>query len=135
MALTAAEVRSVFEVLEVPYSTAYNTLSGVGSLSVGTDVASAGQNSAKAVIETACAALDASGLTKVSALVVEWDACRLNVGEMQGGGVADANGISFSFEGKRQQIKRLMQVYLPFFRHHEVIAAANGNAPYRMIIR
>lgn len=135
MALTAAQIRSVFECLEVPYSTSYYTTDGMGALSAQTDVSGATTGQAKTVLTSAIAALGSDEETKVAALIVEWDAVSLNVGEITSGGVSDLSGLSFSWDQKRKLIKERMQIYLPFFRVHERLAKARSSMAYIPLVR
>lgn len=135
MALTAAQTRSVFEILEVPYLTTYNTVTGVGALTASTSVAGAGTSAAYTALNTSITALAADDETKVTALVTEWDSIRLDTTVIQSGGISNISGVSYNPAEKRALIKQLMQVYLPYFRAHEVFAKDMGPSMTIPVIR
>ena len=122
MALSEAEIRSVFQCLEVAYSIDYHVLNSMVSLQMTHEVSLAGQTQAKTALLTAIAALDSDSEAKVQALVVEWDAAELQCGEVVEGGLEGGQGIRFSWDQKRKRIKDVMTRYLPFYRYGEVLA-------------
>jgi hypothetical protein len=99
----------------------------MGALSSQTDVSGATSGQAKTQILASIAALTSDTETKVTALCTAWDAASLNVGSIQGGGVTDVQGLNFSWDDKRAVIRQRMQIYLPYYRHHEVLARMTGN--------
>ena len=121
MALTTAQQISLFQILDVPYGTSYNTLDGMGSLTAQTDINIATAQ-AYTVILAAVAALESDVETVLTALITEWDAIGLNSGRIESGGVGDLAGASFDWDRKRQLIRERVQVILPFYRWHEVLA-------------
>jgi hypothetical protein len=120
--MTEAEIRSIFQCLEVAFSIDYHVLNSMVSLQMTHEVSMAGQTQAKTALLTAIAALDSDSEAKVQALVVEWDAAELQVGEVVEGGLENGQGIRFSWDQKRKRIKDVMQRYLPFYRYGEVLA-------------
>lgn len=80
---------------------------------------------AKSTITTYLGTLTSDDETKITALVTEWDSISLNSGQIDAGGVTDVQGLSFSWDAKRKLIKERMQIYVPFFRYHEVLAREN----------
>jgi len=135
MALTEAQIRSCFEMLDTPYSTSFNTMDGMGTLSSQTDVSGSTTGQAKTAITTAIAAFTSDTETKVTALITAWDEISLNVGTIQSGGVSDVQGLSFSFEDKRNLIRNRLQTYLPFYKFHEVLKKQQGGRGYVTMIR
>jgi len=99
----------------------------MGALSAQTDISGSTSGQAKTQILASIAALAADDETKVTALCTAWDAASLNVGEISGGGVADVTGLTFTWEAKRDIIRQRMQIYLPYYRYHEVLARQNGS--------
>lgn len=124
MALTTAEKNALFQILDVPMFTTYKTISGVGSLSVTTDLAAVGATAAKTAIETHLTALatDSALEDELQALIAEWVATGLNVTEVTSGGIADISGVSFSSDRKRELIRERVKLIVPFFRAHEIAA-------------
>ena len=67
---------------------------------------------------------DTASITKVKALVVEWDAVSLDTVEMVGGSVGANSVTNTTYKSSSQQhrIQTLMQTYVPFFKLAEIIA-------------
>lgn len=63
---------------------------------------------------TRIAALTAASVLEIQTTILPaWDKVRLSDGEMEAGSVGDLTGLKYSFEGKRQQIKRVFCGYVP----------------------
>lgn len=128
MALTTPQKMALFQVLDVPIFTAYNTLSGVGTLSTESDMSAAGASAAKTAIEThlAALALDSALEDELQSLLDSWISSGLKTTEISGGSVGDIAGVSFSEERKRELIRERVKLLVPFFRAHEIYAKNIG---------
>lgn len=129
MAFTEPEIRSIFEILEVPYSTGYTVTDGMGAIGALTEISNNSTGQAKTYLLEYLAAMDATSIAKVQALVVQWDSVRLQIARVDDGSVGEnaVTGVTYSAADKQQRIKELTQVYVPFFRFHEVLAKRAGN--------
>lgn len=125
MALTEAQIRSTFEILHVPYSTSYNTLSEMGTLTALTDFSGSSQAAAKTSILAAIAALTTDDQVKVTALVTEWDAIGNSIVSIDGA-MGEISGVKYDPEKHRDKITDRMQHYLPYFKYHQVIEKRQG---------
>jgi len=117
--LTADEIDSVFEVLEVPNVAGYSVLHNIGSVAV---MAIPGVAAANTRINAAIVALADNSILVVRDLVAKWVDVRLKVGKMEAGSVGDLNGLSYTWDDYRTQVRRLMLSKLPFYKLHEVLA-------------
>lgn len=80
---------------------------------------------AKSTIQSYLGTLVAADEAKITSLISDWDNISLNSGQIDAGGVTDVQGLSFSWDAKRKLIRERMQIYVPFFRYHEVLAREN----------
>jgi len=120
MALTAAQIRSIHEILEVPYSDSYGILDHMGLTECVGATADAAV-AAKTAIATAVAALGADSETKVSAIVTEWDALGFKTMSLVAGQVGDVGGMTYDLNERRDLLRQRLQIYLPFYKLHEIL--------------
>ncbi len=123
---TDAEIRSIFECLDCVYSTQYSTLDPMGFLGSTTDISNGSQGQAQTMILTwlnTTMTGDTASITKVKALVVQWDAISLDTVEMVGGSVGSNSVTNTTYRSSTQQerIQTLMQTYVPFFQLGKVL--------------
>lgn len=127
--LTAAQIRSLFEVIEVPFATSYYTVDGIGSIGAQTDVSGGATGQAKTQILAFLDTRTTDDETAIIALLIEYALVRLDVASITQGSVSEnVNSASYSPDVKRARIKELMQIYVPFFRWHEVLAKQNATS-------
>lgn len=125
--MTEPEIRTIFRMLDTPYSLGYNVVDGMGTLSASCDVAASSQGAAKTQILAAITALDGYTATVVSDLVSQYDNIKTKVGSIQGG-IGDLQGVTYSFDDKRRLLSQNLQTYLPYYKQHEVLARQMGNS-------
>ena len=107
MALTPAETRSAFEICHVIYNDVARVNEGFyRDINIDTSYV-------KSDVVAMLAALDADSEIKVKALIVEWDKVALTTGRIEGGGVGQIQGASFSFDEVRARIKEMFRIYVP----------------------
>jgi hypothetical protein len=125
--LTTARKIALFEALEVPYSTSYNTLSGVATLSAQTDVSGASQAAAKTSIENYLAAATAAdGENELITYLDRWIAIGTKVANVQGGSVGDLQGVTMNYEDEKRVLRERIKILVPYYKHHEVLAKQMG---------
>ena len=128
MALTVAQKISIFQILDVPYSTSYNTLDGMGSLSAQTDMSGASQSAAYTAIVAYLATLDSSTETVLAALITEWDAIGSNSIKIENGSLGSLTGVFFNYDTKKANIEARVKSIVPFYKYHEVLERKMGTS-------
>lgn len=126
MALSATYIRNIFFILEVPYTTSYNTVNEMGVLSAATDVSGASQGAAKTAILASIAALGADEETELNTLCARWAVLGTTSINMQGGGVGSVQGVTFDYDKERAIIRERVKYILPYYKLHEVFAKRMG---------
>jgi len=136
MAFTENEIRSIFECLETPYASQYATLDGLGMIGATTTVNSGSTGQAQSQILAYLAAMDATSIARVQALVVKWDAVSDASARVNNGGVGDGavTGVTWDAREQKHVIQGLMQTYVPFFKYHEVLARRASGAVVSLTI-
>lgn len=125
--LTAAQKLSLYEILQLPYSTTYTLTDGMGTA----DMSSTGQtlssytfNTIKTEVDAYLASIgsDPAGTasaieTKIIALITEWDTIRLKTTSVVTGSVGEGlNGVTYDPEARRRQVQMLMETYVPYIQ-------------------
>lgn len=130
MAFTNTEIRYIYEILETPYSTSFYTLDGMGEIGALTDISNGSTGQAYTQINTWLAAMDATSITVVQALILEWIPVRFATTSLVQGSVGanSVTGANYDPGQKRHQIQSIMQTYVPFFKFHEVLARRAGSS-------
>ncbi len=74
--------------------------------------------------------MDTDSVTKVKALVVQWDLVRLSIARVDDGGVGEnaVTGVTYDSRDKQSRIRDLIQIYIPFYKWHEVLARRAGSS-------
>ncbi len=120
MALSDTQTLDLFHCLEVPYSSSYAAVDGMGAAYVQT----ANQpilSAAKSAILAFVAAMEAIAVTDLGTLLTRYNLIRDVEFSMNGGSVGSISGISFSTAGMRQTIKQRVQELVPYYRYHEIL--------------
>jgi len=118
--LTDNEKMAIYEILEVPQKTSYQTMNGLGSLTAATDIAAAGQSAAYTALATDIAALVDPQAARVQEIAQAWNAkARLKLAQISNGNVGNLSQVTLDYEGFRDQCKKLIKVYLPWYTQWE----------------
>lgn len=121
--LTIAQKIALYQVLEVPYATSYNTMDGMGTLTATTDVSGASSSAAYTSINTYLDTLTSNnGETQLIALLDRWIAIGTKVVSMDAGAVGGLQGVTMRYDQERALIEERIKYIVPYFRWHEVIA-------------
>jgi len=120
-----ATIRSCFEIARVIYADSLKIHNGYGVVLELSDL-----DTLKDALRTyLTSTLDSDSTTKVEALVVAWDAVRLNVGRIEGGAIGELSSLTYTADEKRQQIKELFQTYVPVMHIVDSIKRRENAAP------
>lgn len=128
---TEPETRYIFEILDCVYSTQYSTLDPMGFLGSTTDISNGSQGQAQTMVIAWLTGMDATSVSIVKTQIIpQWMPVRFPTAKMVEGSVGanSVTNVDFSFEETRQRIRDVMQVYIPFFRVHEVLAKRSKGA-------
>lgn len=126
---TSAEKIGLFQALDVPYSTSYTTLDGMGMIGAETTVGGPSTNQAKTVILAALDTLadnDSAGHDALQALVQRFNTISTKAAAMVSGGAGDVQGVSYDFEVERNLIRERIKIIMPYYKLHEVMARLNA---------
>lgn len=121
MALSDAEKLSCFEILEAYWDTTATITNGFGVELTLTQL-----DTLKNDISARLTALDTASLVKVSALVVEWDACRLDTLRLEQGTTGGVNGVFMDSEKQQARIRKLLHTYVPVMHMVEAMKVREG---------
>jgi hypothetical protein len=124
MAFTETQYQTLFEILEVPYSTdgsQYLLTAQGDAVYTGGSADSVALQKAYTGITNWVTGMTASGLAVLSGLLTEWDALGSDMTAIAGGTVGDIGGITYSAEDRRNRIAQRVRIRVPFFRAHDQI--------------
>lgn len=125
--LTIEQKIALFQALEVPFATSYNTVSEIGSLSAATSVAAAGQSAAQTAITTWLDTLSSTnGETQLITLLNRWIAIGTKVASISTGSIGEMQGLSMDYRDERSLIAGWIKIIVPFYKFHEVLAKQMG---------
>ncbi len=123
--MTDTQTIDLFHCLEVPYSSSYAAVDGMGAAYVQT----ANQpilSAAKSAILAFVAGMESLALTDLGSLLDEYHDIRSVSFSMSGGSVGSITGINFSADAMRDQLKKRVQELVPYYKYHEILAKQNG---------
>ena len=138
MSLTAAQRLSVFEILGVPSvpssGTHANELLLHNGFTITLNLEEMG--TLRQAVDDVLGGLAADTETRVITYITEWDALGLNVGTLEGG-VDDIQGLSWSYEAKRELITTRMHYFVPVVDMARAVKkreqSTNGGGTVRII--
>jgi len=119
MALTDTQKTSLFQILKVPLFDSVHLLHGEGNLNQQPFESGSSVFQAKAAIDSHLADLAANYTgyeTELKALLDTWDSLGTQTYNLDGG-----DGISYSPETERREIRDKVMVIVPFYMAHESI--------------
>ena len=131
MALTDPQMMSLFEILEVPYTsdgTIYTLTPQGDAAFTGISYDSIALQKAYSGIQTWVSGMSGSGLDKLTGLLTNWDALGSDMTSIDGGSIGDIQGITYSAERNRERIATKVRGIVPFYRNHEKILRNPGGA-------
>lgn len=124
MALTAAEKRSLYDMLAVPVSDSGVETDGYEYIDriypIDNDWAEI-----KTWVDARIAALAADDETRVKALVVQWDVVADSVVTINGA-VGAVQGVQYDPAAKRQRLREQVQLYIPLLHHMDIARKRRG---------
>jgi len=120
MAFTEKQKRHVFQILEMPFSTSFNTVEPIGTLSAQTTINNV-TGQAKTQVETFLAAMDVDDEVELKIYLDRWEIIKLRTARIDAGAVGDVQGISRDPNEERALIAKYVKVMVPFFKQHEVL--------------
>ena len=123
--LSGTQKLDLFHCEEIPYSTSYAAVDGMGAAYVQTanqPILSAAKNAVIAYVDS----MEAIAITDLKTLLDKYNLIRDVDFSMSGGSVGNIQGVSFSAEGSRLAIKRRVQELVPYYKYHEILAKQNG---------
>src|SRR5205807_752788 len=110
LSLTAAQLRSGFEIASVIYQDFTNAQIHDG---FGVQITVIQLDTLQSALNTYLTTLSDDSVTKVAAIVVEWDAIVDLPGSMTGGSVGSITGLSYSMDDARARLRTRFQTYVP----------------------
>lgn len=124
MAFTEAQYQTLFEILEIPYTTdgSIYTITQQGDATyTGNSWDSVALQKAYSGVTNWVTGMTASGLAVLSGLLTEWDALGSDMTRIDNGTIGDINGITYSAPDRRERIAQRVKIRVPFYRKHEEI--------------
>ena len=131
MALTDPQMMSLFEILEIPYTSdgMIYTLTQRGDAAyTGISFDAIALQKAYTGVQTWVSGMSGSGLDKLTGLLSNWDTLGNDMTVIEGGSIGDIQGISYSPERNRERIANKVRVIVPYYRSHEKILRNPGGA-------
>lgn len=126
-AITDAQTMAVFEILEVPQASGFTTNDEMGAISADTQYTPTATASAYIALTAAIAALVDPQLARVEEIADKWNnTVRLKLGRINDGQVGTLSNATADYDGLRSECRALLQIYLPFYKYHEVLAKRSG---------
>lgn len=137
--LTDVQKTDLFHALEVPYANFYAGMDPMGMAYVQTATQPILSSARDVILNFVANTMDTPGFTDLQSLLNAFNKVRLNVVEINQGGAGSLSGINLSFKNKRDQIKKLIQDLVPFYRYHEILLrqakdAAGGGDSMQMTV-
>ncbi len=129
MALTDTEKLDLFHCLEIPYTTSYSAVDGMGAAYVqvaNQPILSAAKNVVLKFIgvlapDAGAEVISAEALVDLAALLDEYHDVRSVDFEQVGGSLGVFSGLNISASRYRDNLKSRVQELVPFLRYHEVL--------------
>ncbi len=123
--LSDLNIVSLFEALDIPYATGFFAQDGMGSISSVAIIPYIlnARNIVLAYINDAPP--DGIAGTALETRLIErleqWDDIAANVGSMSQGGAGNASGLNYSFKEKREHLRALICLLVPFPAYDKVL--------------
>jgi hypothetical protein len=136
LALTVAQKIRVFEVLEVTYGPGGGDNEDVATIHTGfgIDASLTEMDTLRAELLKFLTALDSSVEAEIVTLLAEWDIVRLQTVTMSDGSAGDVSGASLDPNVRREQIRKLMQIYVPVMHLTDSLKRREGPSPQSRVI-
>jgi len=136
LALTTAQKIRVFEVLEVTYGPGGGDNEDLATIHTGFGIDSnlTEMDTLRAELLKYLASLDSSVESEIVSLLAEWDIVRLQTVTMSDGSAGDVSGASLDPNVRREQIRKLMHVYVPVMHITDSLKYRNGPTPQSRVI-
>lgn len=124
--LTESQKLTAFDILDVPYATSYAAVTGMGEAYVqvaNQPILSAAKNAILSFLDS----ISGTGTeTDCKKIINDWQASRWNVGTITNGGPTDMNGLSYSWEARRNIQREEFKRRVPYYKYHEILARQQG---------
>ena len=124
MAYTEAQYQTLFEILEIPYTSdgQIYTLTNAGDANyTGNSYDAIALQKAYSGVYIWVSGMSASGQAVLSGMLTEWDALGSDMTRIDNGTIGDINGITYSAPDRRERIAQRVKIRVPFYRKHEEI--------------
>lgn len=129
--MTDTQTTSLFHVLEVPYSTSYAAMDGMGAAYVQT----ANQpilSAAKDAILSFVAGMETLAFTDLQNWLNKWYLVADQVVNIASGGAGSLQGVNLNFADQRALYKQYVQDLVPYFKYHEILARQAQSSSMQM---
>lgn len=115
MALTDPQKATCFEILGITRGPAAGTQEDIATLhnGFGVTLTLSQMDTLRDKVNTVLTDLDSTALTKVTAIVADYEAIENHTGELQSGSIGNIQGLSYSFEAKRARLTERLTFYVP----------------------
>jgi len=135
VAMTVDRQIALFEALDVPYATQFNTLDGMGALSSQTDISNSTSGQAKTAILAFVASLEnmPSVVTVLNTYLDRWTTISTKVTAINGS-IGEVSGVTYDYENERTLLAKRIQLLVPFYKWHEVLARQAGESKNKSTI-
>jgi len=124
VAYTEAQYQTLFEILEIPYTSdgSIYTLTNAGDAAyTGISWDSVALQKAYSGVYIWVSGMSASGQAVLSGMLTEWDALGSDMTRIDNGTIGDINGITYSAPERRERIAQRVKIRVPYYRKHEEI--------------
>jgi hypothetical protein len=121
---TEAQYQTLFEILEIPYSSdgSIYTVTQNGDASyTGNSWDAVALQKAYSGVYIWISGMSASGQAVLSGLLSEWDALGSDMTRIDGGSIGDISNLTYSAPDRRERIAQRVKIRVPFYRKHEEI--------------
>lgn len=120
--LTIAQRIALNQALEMPYATTYYTVGDIGTLSAQTSIGGTAAQANTELTTFLDTLTSSNGETQLIALIDRYIVIGTKVANIDGGAVGGLQGVSMSYDDERALIAKRIQVIVPFFKYHEILA-------------
>jgi hypothetical protein len=124
VAYTEAQYQTLFEVLEIPFTSD----GSIWTLTQQGDAAYSGMSWDSIALQKAysgvyiwVSGMTASGQEILSGLLAEWDALGSDMTRIDNGNIGDINGVTYSAEDRRNRIAQRIKIRVPYYRAQDAI--------------
>jgi len=124
VAYTEAQYQTLFEILEIPYTSdgSIYTVTNAGDAAyAGISWDSVALQKAYSGVYIWVSGMSASGQAVLSGMLTEWDALGSDMTRIDNGTMGDITNITYSAPERRERIAQRVKIRVPFYRKHEEI--------------